>query len=170
MLHFVKSRFVTATTVAAAILSLAFIAHPAAQAAPVHSKMMKGGMMKGGMMKGGMMKGGMMKGGMMKGGMMKGGMMPQTAASKRADAQVEKIKAGPNYQCCIRPMCDFCAVHMGSCPCGKHAAMGMPVCNQCKGGWDAGQGVVPGKTAADIKVMKPMGDMMGGKMMKGSKR
>ncbi len=145
MLHFVKSRFVTATTVAAAILSLAFIAHPAAQAAPVHSKMMKGGMMKG-------------------------GMMPQTAASKRADAQVEKIKAGPNYQCCIRPMCDFCAVHMGSCPCGKHAAMGMPVCNQCKGGWDAGQGVVPGKTAADIKVMKPMGDMMGGKMMKGSKR
>jgi len=56
----------------------------------------------------------------------------------------------------------------------------MPVCNQCKGGWDAGQGVVPGKTAADIKVMKPMGgmmhgkmmmdDMMGGKMMKGSKR
>ncbi len=150
MLHFVKSRFVTATTVAAAILSLAFIAHPAAQAAPVHSKMMKGGMMKG--------------------GMMKGGMMPQTAASKRADAQVEKIKAGPNYQCCIRPMCDFCAVHMGSCPCGKHAAMGMPVCNQCKGGWDAGQGVVPGKTAADIKVMKPMGDMMGGKMMKGSKR
>lgn len=145
MLHFVKSRFVTATTVAVAILSLAFIAHPAAQAAPVHSKMMKGGMMKG-------------------------GMMPQTAASKRADAQVEKIKAGPNYQCCIRPMCDFCAVHMGSCPCGKHAAMGMPVCNQCKGGWDAGQGVVPGKTAADIKVMKPMGDMMGGKMMKGSKR
>jgi len=145
MLHFVKSRFVTATTVAAAILSLAFIAHPAAQAAPVHSKMMKGGMMKG-------------------------GMMPQTAASKRADAQVEKIKAAPNYQCCIRPMCDFCAVHMGSCPCGKHAAMGMPVCNQCKGGWDAGQGVVPGKTAADIKVMKPMGDMMGGKMMKGSKR
>ena len=145
MLHFVKSRFVTATTVVAAILSLAFIAHPAAQAAPVHSKMMKGGMMKG-------------------------GMMPQTAASKRADAQVEKIKAGPNYQCCIRPMCDFCAVHMGSCPCGKHAAMGMPVCNQCKGGWDAGQGVVPGKTAADIKVMKPMGDMMGGKMMKGSKR
>ena len=150
MLHFVKSRFVTATTVAAAILSLAFIAHPAAQAAPVHSKMMHSKMMKG--------------------GMMKGGMMPQTAASKRADAQVEKIKAGPNYQCCIRPMCDFCAVHMGSCPCGKHAAMGMPVCNQCKGGWDAGQGVVPGKTAADIKVMKPMGDMMGGKMMKGSKR
>ncbi len=140
MLHFVKSRFVTATTVAAAILSLAFIAHPAAQAAPVHSKMMKGSM------------------------------MPQTAASKMVDAQVEKIKAGPNYQCCIRPMCDFCAVHMGSCPCGKHAAMGMPVCNQCKGGWDAGQGVVPGKTAADIKVMKPMGGMMGGKMMKGSKR
>ncbi len=98
-------------------------------------------------------------------GMMKGGMMPQTAASKRVSAQVAKIKAGPNYKCCIRPMCDDCAVTMGSCPCGKHAAMGMPVCTQCKGGWDAGMGVVPGKTAADIKVMKPMGGMM----MKGKK-
>ncbi len=96
------------------------------------------------------------------GGVMKGGMMPQTAASKRISALVAKIKAGPNYKCCNRPMCDDCAVTMGSCPCGKHAAMGMPVCTQCKGGWDAGLGVVPGKTAADIKVMKPMGGMMKG--------
>jgi len=94
------------------------------------------------------------------GGMMKGGMMPQTAASKRVSALVAKIKAGPNYKCCIRPMCDDCAVTMGSCPCGKHAAMGMPVCTQCKGGWEAGEGVIPGKTAADITVMKPMGGMM----------
>ncbi len=99
------------------------------------------------------------------GGMMKGGMMPQTAASKRVSALVAKIKAGPNYKCCIRPMCDDCAVTMGSCPCGKHAAMGMPVCTQCKGGWEVGEGVIPGKTAADIKVMKPMGSMM----MKGKK-
>ena len=94
------------------------------------------------------------------GGMMKGGMMPQTAASKQVSALVAKIKAGPHYNCCIQPKCDYCAVAMGSCPCGKHAAMGMPVCTQCKGGWDAGLGVVPGKTAADIKVMKPMGSMM----------
>ncbi len=99
------------------------------------------------------------------GGMMKGGMMPQTAASKRVSGLVAKIKAGPNYKCCNRPMCDDCAVTMGSCPCGKHAAMGMPVCTQCKGGWEAGAGVIPGKTAADIKVMKPMGGMM----MKGKK-
>ena len=99
------------------------------------------------------------------GGMMKGGMMPQTAASKRVSGLVAKIKAGPNYKCCNRPMCDDCAVTMGSCPCGKHAAMGMPVCTQCKGGWEAGEGVIPGKTAADITVMKPMGGMM----MKGKK-
>ena len=120
---------------AAAILSLLFAAPPVAQSAPM------GGMM------------------------MKGGMMPQTAASKRVSALVAKIKAGPNYKCCIRPTCDDCAVTMGSCPCGKHAAMGMPVCTQCKGGWEAGEGVIPGKTAADIKVMKPMGGMM----MKGKK-
>jgi len=138
MLHSIKSRLVTGAA-AAAIVSLVFAAPSVAQAAPM--------------------------GGMMKGGMMKGGMMPQTAASKRVSALVAKIKAGPNYKCCIRPMCDDCAVTMGSCPCGKHAAMGMPVCTQCKGGWEAGEGVVPGKTATDIKVMKPMGGMM----MKGKK-
>jgi len=100
------------------------------------------------------------------GGMMKGGMMPQTAASKRVSTLVAKIKAGPNYKCCIHGKCDYCAVTMGSCPCGKHAAMGMPVCTQCKGGWEAGEGAVPGKTAADIKVMKPMGGIkMHGKKM-----
>jgi hypothetical protein len=99
------------------------------------------------------------------GGMMKGGMMPKTAASKQVSAMVAKIKAGPNYNCCVRPKCDYCAVAMGSCPCGKHAAMGMPVCTACKGGWEAGEGVIPGKTAAEIKVMKPMGSMMKGKKM-----
>jgi len=126
-----------------ALLALVFVAHPAAQAAPMHGKMMHGKTMQGGMM------------------------MPQTAASRRVQAQVNRIKAGPNYKCCIRPMCDDCAVTMGSCPCGKHAAMGMPVCTQCKGGWDAGMGVIPGKTAPDIKVMKPMGGMMKGKKMGG---
>jgi len=141
MSHPIKSRFAVGLPLAAAILSLAFVSLPQAQAAPVDGKMMKGSMMKGSMM------------------------MPQTTASKRVQAQVNKIKAGPNYKCCIRPMCDSCAVTMGSCPCGKHAAMGMPVCTQCKGGWDAGMGVIPGKTAADIKTMKPMaGMMMPGKM------
>ncbi len=131
MSHSIKSRFVMGIPLAAAILSLAFVSLPRAQAAPMDGKMMKGSMM-----------------------------MPQTTASKRVQAQVNKIKAGPNYKCCIRPMCDSCAVTMGSCPCGKHAAMGMPVCTQCKGGWDAGMGVIPGKTDADIKTMKPMGGMM----------
>ncbi len=140
MLHASKNRFITGAAVAA-FLSLAFTTSPAAQAAP--------------------------KSGMMKHSAMKGGMMKQTAASKHVSALVAKIQAGPNYKCCIRPMCVDCAVSMGSCPCGKHAATGKPVCTQCKGGWDAGEGVVPGKTAADIKVMKPMGGMksMGGMKM-----
>lgn len=108
----------------------------------------------------GMMHGNMPQGKMGKGGMMGHGMMMQTTASKKAQAQVNGIKSGKNYNCCIRPKCDWCAVHMGACPCGMSAASGKPVCVNCKGGWDAGQGVIPGKTAADIKVMT-MSDMKG---------
>ncbi len=97
------------------------------------------------------------------------GMMMQTPASKKVMQQVKGIKSGKNYKCCIKPKCDWCAVHMGSCPCGKMAATGKPVCVNCKGGWDAGQGVVPGKTAADIKVMT-MGDMNGMEKMNGMKK
>lgn len=55
--------------------------------------------------------------------------------------------------CCVRPACSYCVIHAGECPCAKHVAANQPVCRECKGGWDAGEGVVPGKTAAEIKVM-----------------
>jgi hypothetical protein len=50
---------------------------------------------------------------------------------------------------------------MGECPCGMNAAKDMPVCNECKGGWAAGDGVVPGKTADQIKTMPRMDMSMG---------
>ena len=104
--------------------------------------------------------------GKMQGHQMQGGMMMQTAASKKVMQQVNGIKSAKNYNCCIKPKCDWCAVHMGSCPCGMAAATGKPVCTNCKGGWEAGMGAISGKTAADIKVMKmeDMQKMKGGKM------
>ena len=46
-----------------------------------------------------------------------------------------------------------------------NAAAGKPVCHECKGGWAAGDGAIPGKTADDIKVMPRMGMDMAGKKM-----
>jgi hypothetical protein len=60
------------------------------------------------------------------------------------------------YACCVKPSCDFCATHMGGCPCGMNAAADKPVCRECKGGWEAGEGTISGKTAADIKAMPAM--------------
>lgn len=52
--------------------------------------------------------------------------------------------------------CNQCALMMGGCPCGGNAASGKPVCHECKGGWDAGDGAIPGKRSRDIKVMPRM--------------
>ena len=97
--------------------------------------------------------------------MMKKMMMSRSKALKRADmtVQAEKKKAmkAGNYGCCLKHSCDVCALKMGSCPCGKMAAMDKPVCNECKGGWAAGDGAISDKTAEDIKTM-PRG--MDGKM------
>ena len=55
--------------------------------------------------------------------------------------------------CCITPPCEFCAVHMAMCPCGKNLAAGKPVCRECMGGWHVGEGRVQGVKAADVKGM-----------------
>ncbi len=89
---------------------------------------------------------------------------------KKADMTVMQAKATATkkgmYNCCLKHPCDWCALKMGSCPCGKSAAMSMPVCNECKGGWAAGDGALPGLTAAQIKTfprmdMMPMGKKTG---------
>jgi hypothetical protein len=93
--------------------------------------------------------------------MMKQKMMNRPGAMQKADNAVQQqkqkaMKAG-NYGCCLKNACDFCALKMGECPCGMNAAKDMPVCNECKGGWYAGDGALPGKTADQIKTMPRMG-------------
>lgn len=92
--------------------------------------------------------------------MMKKMMMNRPKALKQADMTVQSakqkaMKAGM-YGCCLKHACDVCALKMGSCPCGKMASMDKPVCNECKGGWAAGDGAIPGKKADDIKTMPRM--------------
>ena len=69
---------------------------------------------------------------------------------KSINSYKQKLVKSGKYMCCVKPTCDFCASHMGGCPCGKMAAMGKPVCRECKGGWEAGEGAIPGKKPADI--------------------
>ena len=102
--------------------------------------------------------------------MMQKMMMNRPKDLKQADAVVQKAKASATkmgmYNCCLKHPCDYCALKMGACPCGKSAVMGMPVCNECKGGWAAGDGAIPGVTSDQIKTfprmdMMPMGKKMG---------
>ncbi len=98
---------------------------------------------------------------------------------KKADMTVMQAKATATkkgmYNCCLKHPCDWCALKMGACPCGKSAAMSMPVCNECKGGWAAGDGAIPGLTADQIKTfprmdMMPMGKKMGAVPVAGTRR
>jgi hypothetical protein len=87
-------------------------------------------------------------------------MMNRSAALKKADMTVQsektKLAKAGKYGCCLKHSCDFCALKMGGCPCGKMASMDKPVCNECTGGWAAGDGAIPGKTADQIKTMPRM--------------
>ena len=89
--------------------------------------------------------------------MMRQKMMNRPAAMMDADNAVQAQKAAAmqagTYNCCLKNSCDYCALKMGECPCGMNAANDMPVCNECKGAWYAGDGQIPGKTADQIKTM-----------------
>lgn len=89
--------------------------------------------------------------------MMKQKMMGRAKALKNADQTVQEHKkkamAAGKYTCCLKHPCDFCALKMGECPCGMNAAKDMPVCNECKGSWYAGDGALGGKQPDQIKTL-----------------
>ena len=89
--------------------------------------------------------------------MMKEKMMNRPAAMMDADKVIQDQKVAAmgagKYSCCLKNPCDYCALKMGECPCGMNAANDMPVCNECKGSWYAGDGNIPGKTPDQIKTM-----------------
>ena len=55
------------------------------------------------------------------------------------------------YNCCVKPSCDWCALHEGSCACFTNLQAGEAVCPGCGLGWHNGQGIVEGVDAKDVK-------------------
>ncbi len=55
--------------------------------------------------------------------------------------------------CCINPGCAFCVLAADGCPCAGNLAKGGPVCPECWGGWQSGQGMLPGVKAEEVKIL-----------------
>ncbi len=72
--------------------------------------------------------------------------------------KMKDMKNG-TYNCCLKHSCIDCAATMGACDCGKKLLAGKPVCNECKGGWYAGDGKFSGIKPSQVKTL-PRG-MMG---------
>lgn len=86
----------------------------------------------------------------------------ETVAKLAPDEQLVNIKAElktvkaelaeqGEYNCCIQPTCDWCALQEGECPCYDNLKAGKPVCPGCGLGWHNGQGVVQGVKASEVK-------------------
>lgn len=57
--------------------------------------------------------------------------------------QVSALVEDGVAECCIEPGCAFCPIAADGCSCGASLAKNGPVCPECWGGWQAGQGMLP---------------------------
>ncbi len=98
--------------------------------------------------------------------------MPMSPEMDQARAQLKaakmKLAQDGHYNCCNKTPCDFCAISMNMCPCGKNVKEGKPVCGECADGWSVGHGDVAGVDAKKVKrephTMMKMGYDMKAKM------
>ena len=60
------------------------------------------------------------------------------------------------YACCIAPACSWCLLSLGECTCILGVGSGQYACRECKGGWEVGQGIMPGKRKEDVRKMKTL--------------
>jgi cytochrome c2 len=74
--------------------------------------------------------------------------------SQQVEAARAKAAADGNYACCIEPACAWCLLHRGKCVCAIGVGSGKGACRECHGGWEAGQGRIPGRTKEDVRKMK----------------
>lgn len=63
----------------------------------------------------------------------------KTAKKLLQEAKSELTRQG-KYDCCIEEPCNQCALEHQSCPCHKDLKNGKPVCPDCYGGWQRGEG------------------------------
>jgi hypothetical protein len=69
----------------------------------------------------------------------------------RLEAAKARLFDSGNYNCCVQPSCDWCALHEGACDCFANLQAGEAVCPGCGLGWHNGQGIVDGIEARDVK-------------------
>jgi cytochrome c2 len=77
-----------------------------------------------------------------------------TPLRQQVEAARKKAFDHGSYACCIEPACSWCLLSMGECTCILGVGSGQYACRECKGGWEAGQGIMPGKRKEDVRKMK----------------
>ena len=63
----------------------------------------------------------------------------KTAKKLLQEVKSELTRSG-EYNCCIEEPCNQCALDHQSCPCYDDLKKGKPVCPECYGGWQRGEG------------------------------
>src|SRR5262245_24089684 len=69
----------------------------------------------------------------------------------RLEAAKTRLFDEGKYNCCVKPSCDWCVLHEGSCSCFTNLQAGDAVCPGCGLGWHNGQGIVEGVDAKGVK-------------------
>src|SRR5262249_4662852 len=77
-----------------------------------------------------------------------------TPLRQQVEAARKKAFDHGSYACCIEPACSWCLLSVGECTCILGVGSGQYACRECKGGWEAGQGIMPGKRKEDVRKMK----------------
>lgn len=67
--------------------------------------------------------------------------------------QVSALMEDGVADCCIDPGCGFCVIAADGCSCSASLAKGGPVCPECWGGWQAGQGMLPDVRPEKVQIL-----------------
>jgi hypothetical protein len=67
--------------------------------------------------------------------------------------QVSALMEDGVADCCIDPGCALCVIAADGCPCAGSLAKGGPVCPECWGGWQAGQGMLPDVKPEKVQIL-----------------
>ena len=69
--------------------------------------------------------------------------------------QVSALMDDGVADCCIDPGCALCVIAADGCACAGSLTKGGPVCPECWGGWQAGQGMLPGVKPEKVQILPP---------------
>ena len=73
------------------------------------------------------------------------------AAKRMLQAAKSELTRQGKYNCCIEEPCNQCALDHQSCLCYDDLKKGKPVCPECFGGWQRGEGRDKKRKASEVK-------------------